>query len=682
VVPRDLQHIIQQGLALHRSDKLSEAQSCYQLILEHDPNHIDALHLLGVVKGQLGEKEESLRLIEQAVARAPNAPLVLVNHGRALTALGRDAEAIGSYDRAIALQPRHFEAWAHKGNALLTTDRPEEALKAYDRALELDPSFFSIWFRRGKALSKLGRDEDAIKSYMQALALKPDSVEVLHHLGNSFAYQGDLKQAIAYLDRAVRLSPNNISVRFDRCTAELPVVYETEAEIAQQRLLYSQQLRNLAEDLDGLASLDCPESEIVSMPPFFLAYQGENNRELQTLHGSAICRVMSRYANTEGRHASPPMPTERVRVGMVSAFFREHSNWKIPIKGWVSQLDRGRFQLFGYHVSAIQDAQTAQARSMFDRFVQGPLALPAWREAILRDSPHVLIYPEIGMDSVVHKLAAQRLAPVQCNSWGHPDTSGFPSMDYFLSSDLMEPIDGQQHYTERLIRLPNLSIYYDEVVADSSFATSREKLGLRRASTVFWCAQTLYKYLPQHDFVFPRIAKEVGDCQFVFVGLSDRRYSNDLFKKRLGRAFAEFDLRLEDHCVFLPYTPYPQFIAAMGLSDIFLDSIGWSGCNSALESLAHDLPIVTMTGPLMRARHSTAILTMIGMTETIAATVEAYIAMAVRTALDASWRRSLRHRMGQQKYRVYRDRACITALEHFLDGAVRADHGVVGPTTK
>ena len=94
------------------------------------------------------------------------------------------------------------------------------------------------------------------------------------------------------------------------------------------------------------------------------------------------------------------------------------------------------------------------------------------------------------MDPISTQLAAQRLAPVQCNSWGHPDTSGFPTLDYYLSSDLMEPPDGQDHYTERLVRLPNLSVYY-EPIDPSSASIARQDLGLRSTATVYWCAQSL-----------------------------------------------------------------------------------------------------------------------------------------------------------------------------------------------
>jgi predicted O-linked N-acetylglucosamine transferase (SPINDLY family) len=326
--------------------------------------------------------------------------------------------------------------------------------------------------------------------------------------------------------------------------------------------------------------------------------------------------------------------------------------------------------LFGYYTADEGDAETEAAATLCERFVRGPLALDAWRQAILAEAPHVIIYPEVGMDRVSAQLAAQRLAPVQCNAWGHPDTSGLPTLDYYLSSDLMEPPDGAQHYTERLVRLPNLSIYYEPPDAVPA-AADRAALGLRGGATVFWCAQSLPKYQPQYDQVFPRIARDAGDCQFTFIQFPGGAQITALFRQRLDRAFAAFGLNAADHCVFLPRLEPQKFVAAIGACDAVLDSIGWSGCNSVLESLVHDLPIVTLSGSLMRGRHATAILTMMDVQDTVTASIDGYVAAAVRIARDADWRTSLRKKIARNKHRLYRDNACIAALEDFLAAQAR-----------
>ena len=196
-----------------------------------------------------------------------------------------------------------------------------------------------------------------------------------------------------------------------------------------------------------------------SNQPFFLAYQQQNDRELQALYGAMVCRIM-----TDRYPAPAPLrrrSDNRLRVGVVCGFFCWHTVWKLFLRGWLSRLDRRRFEVFGYHTGTVRDQTTTAAAGLCDHFVQGPLSSEQWRETILTDLPDILIYPEIGMDAVTGWLAAQRLAPTQCAAWGHPETSGLPTIDYFLTSAAMEPPDGQTHYTEQLVHLPNLSIYYE-----------------------------------------------------------------------------------------------------------------------------------------------------------------------------------------------------------------------------
>jgi predicted O-linked N-acetylglucosamine transferase (SPINDLY family) len=194
---------------------------------------------------------------------------------------------------------------------------------------------------------------------------------------------------------------------------------------------------------------------------------------------------------------------------------------------------------------------------------------------------------------------------------------------------------------------------------------------LRPGATVFWCAQSLPKYLPQYDQIFPRIAREAADCQFTFIQFPGGARITEMFQKRLERAFAVFGLNAADHCVFLPRLEPQKFVAAIGACDAVLDSIGWSGCNSVLESLVHDLPIVTMAGPLMRGRHAAAILTTMNVPETITAGIDGYVAAAVKIAHDADWRSALRSKIARNKHRLYRDSTCIAALEDFLAAQAR-----------
>ncbi len=118
--------------------------------------------------------------------------------------------------------------------------------------------------------------------------------------------------------------------------------------------------------------------------------------------------------------------------------------------------------------------------------------------------------------------------------------------------------------------------------------------------------------------------------------------------------------------MFLPRLKPEQYYAVNKISDIFLDSIGWSGCNSTLEAINCNLPVVTLPGKLMRQCHSAGILTMMGLRETIASSVEEYVEIAIRLGKDVEWRKKISEKIAVNKHRLYNDRKCIYALEEFL----------------
>lgn len=632
------------------------------------PDYPEALVNLARVRAAQGDPDAAMALLLEAEALAPQCAPALTNLGALFMARGQYREAGQRYAMVLHLDPGSAEAAYNVANALKALGRQGEAIAFYDQALERQPAYVDALVNRANALRELERLDEAIETYDRALQLKPDEARLHLNLGQILRDRGDAEAARAALARALELDPEDAHARLAAIMAELPLVYADEAEVAESRARY-------AKGLDALAAwASTPErrrglARAVGMSqPFYLAYQAGNDCELQSAYGALICSVVGEaYAPLPAPAA--PAAGERIRVGIVSGFFRAHSNWKIPIRGWLEGLDRSRFELIGYRTNPRRDAVTEEAERLCDRFVQGPRALEGWRDQIAADAPHVLIYPEIGMDPTTPRLAAQRLAPVQCASWGHPDTTGLPTIDLYLSSALMEPEGAEDAYAERLVRLPGLGVSLAPPAAAAPAA--RSALGLDEDGVVFWCGQSLPKYLPRFDAVWPRIAQAAGACQFVFIGLPQASRAEQVFRDRLARAFAAAGLDVDRYCLFLPRMSEAEFSSAIGAADVFLDSLAWSGCNSTLEAIAHDLPVVTWPSDLMRGRHSAAILQAIDVVETIAHDLDDYVAIASRLATDPAWRAEVRTRITERKPRLWRDDASLRALETLLEQAVR-----------
>jgi predicted O-linked N-acetylglucosamine transferase (SPINDLY family) len=533
------------------------------------------------------------------------------------------------------------------------------------RALGLDVEDVTTLNLLGLMNQDAGRHAEAEATFARVLAIDPGFAEAAYNLGLVLKDRGRPEQAKAALRQALALRPDLAEARLALVMAELPPIYASAAEIGERRAAYAEALASLESVAPAALGPGVAASQ-----PFYLPYQGrDDDLALQKAYGAIVCRAMAAAYPEARPAASPARPGEAIRVGVVSGYFRHHANWRLPIRGWLEGLQDPGLRLFGYHTGAVTDAVTGAAAAFCERFVQGPKTTEEWIAEIATDAPHVLIYPEIGMDPMAGRLGALKLAPAQCASWGHPETSGYPTLDVFLSSAAMEPPGADAGYSERLVRLPGLSTAYTPLPADGA-ALRRADLGLRDGAIVYWCGQSLQKHLPQWDPLFARIAREIGahdgDCQFAFLQAPSAPQLDAVFLERMGAAFAAEGLDAERHIVLLPHLEPARFMAALGLADLALDPIGWSGCNSLLEGLAHDLPFVTWPGRTLRSRHGLAILQEMGVEDGVAVGPSGYVALAVRLGLDDGLRGELRAKIAERKARLYGRTDWIEPLKALL----------------
>ncbi len=450
----------------------------------------------------------------------------------------------------------------------------------------------------------------------------------------------------------------------------LPMLYSDSDEVERYRCRFTEGLREIADGL-RLDTAEERESCLAGLKRhvnFQLAYQGHDDRTLQAMYGDVAHRIMAaNYPDWVQRLRMPP-DDGKLRIGYVSANLRNHSVAKDHL-GWLEEHSRDRFQIFSYYLGSEADGRTEDARRASFRFRHLAGDLEETCRAILSDQLHVLVFLDIGMDPRMTQLGALRLAPIQCTTWGHPMTSGLPTIDYFLSSDLMEPEGAQSFYTEKLVSLPGIGICYRKpVIPRALFYKTRADFGIRDDAIAYLSCQSTIKYLPQHDDVFPAIAKRVPDAQFVFIAWNEA-LKND-FQRRLDKAFSAARVPIADRVVFVPTVDEITYWNLNSLCDIFLDNIEWSGCNSTFEAIACKLPVVTLPGRFMRGRHSYAILTQLGVTETIARDKSDYVEIAVNLGLDREWRERVVQRLVAGWQGLYSDKRSVVALENFYQQVV------------
>lgn len=653
------------GDTLRQNDRALEALACYEQALLLDAGHVKALYNRGNVLLGLGQARAALESYGRAVQLRPDYADAHYNRGIALQRLGRASDAIASYEQALSLMPQDPDALNNLGNALLDLRRPDEALASYDRALGFRPQYADALTNRGNALRDMRRPDEAIDSYERALAIKPDNADTLYNLGHALAETGRNKAAVDCYRKAFELNPAYAEARWSMVMAVIPRIPAPDENSEVSRADFAAGVAELetyfdAHDADGLVVVG-------SSTPFYLAYQEKNNRDLLSAYGRLCVRLMQRWRDKQSPPDSPEPRTGRaLRVGIVSAFVRRHSVWNAMVKGWISHLDRNSVELHLFGLGPEKDDETEWAKAHVESFHQGTRGLPDWVAAICAKRLDVLIYPEIGMDPMTLKLASLRLAPVQAAGWGHPETSGLPTMDYYLSADAFEPAGAQANYSEKLIALPNLGCCYTPLPVEP-VDPDLEKLGIGAGAPLLICPGAPFKYSPQYDLLLVDIARRLRKCRFVFFTWQVKALS-DLLHRRLENRFAESGLRFSDYGVFIPWQTAPEFYGLMRRADVFLDTTGFSGFNTAMQAVECNLPIVTRDGRFMRGRLASGILKRMGMQELIAANDEEYVHLAVRLAEDAAYRERIRLRMRAAEATLYNDISSVQALEQALLG--------------
>ena len=696
--PRHAASLHHLGIIAYQTGKFAEALSLIDQALAIDPRDASAHNNRGLVLQDMGQPMQALSCFEHALSLVPAYPDALNNRGNALSDLGRPEEAIPCYEAALRINTRYPEAHKNLGDAMRALGRRKEAIACYDQAMALNPRYVDALINRGNTLRELRQPGAALVSYEQALAINPQSAQGHNNLGNVLQELHQHDRALACFERAIEIRPDYARAFLNRGTAELALArpvdgmrsleracaLDPEGGEARWAMAMAQLAPTLDENPDDFAAgvrftraierleawifpdhVESASNDVGSHQPFYIAYRETNNRVALSRYGALCARVMVHWQRQNPGAPARRASGDRIRIGIVSNHIHEHSVWNALLKGIVLQMDPVRFELCIFSLGTLRDEQTALARRTAWAFVDDKWTLSEWVEAISALAPDVLLYPEIGMDAMTTRLASLRLAPVQLAAWGHPETTGLPTIDHYITGADFEPPNCEANYSERVMALPGLGCSYQRLDAAPA-KIDLAALGLARGTPLLLCAGVPFKYTPRFDALLVAIAQRLGACQFVFFDSPDSHAVGQAIRQRMRRAFDSAGMQFDEFARVVPWQSRSGVYALMTQSDVFLDTVGFSGFNTAMQAIECGLPIVTMEGHFMRGRFASAILRKIGLDELVAASDAQYVALAVELATNPGRRLELRSRIEAGRDVLFDDAAPMIELQRRL----------------
>jgi len=501
--------------------------------------------------------------------------------------------------------------------------------------------------------------EEALASYRQALRLQPDSIEAYHSVGQALVDLGRHAEVSQWWLSALRNAPND-GARIRNLLAMPPIVQTVDHLRCHRRRL--EEGLSYLEDVH--LNIDDPLIEI-NTTNFYTAYHGLNERSIQARLAALLLRAAPSlaYVAPHCRERSPAGTP--LRVGFLSSFLHMHTIGEVNL-GFIRNLSRQACRVILLQPPGPDDPIARLIRESADAVVTLTPALAAARAEIAAQRLDVLFYPDIGMEPFSYFLAFARLAPVQCVTWGHPMTTGIPTLDYYLSSDLLEPPGADEHYTERLVRLRNLPTYY---YAPAFFppAKTRRDFGLDDGEHLYLCSQAPFKVHPDFDGFLGDILRGDPRGRVLFIRGQDPNWTHQLVR-RFQRTLPREVERIQ----FLPHQGGQAYLHLLNVCDALLDTTHFGGGNTAFKAFAVGAPIVTLPAAFARGNVTSACYRKMGVLDCIASDRADYVRIALRLANDRPWRDDMCGRIRSARGVLFENPEVLRELEQFFALAVSA----------
>jgi predicted O-linked N-acetylglucosamine transferase (SPINDLY family) len=663
------------AVAAYRQGRHADAQSLCRKILESLPDHLDALHLLGVSELDCGHFAEAEGILARAVAVAPksaeahaNLGLALFNLRRyddarrhqetaiklnprfavALTNLGNTLmqlrlleQAVDIQDRAIALKPDYSDAYGNRGMAQLLLNRYEGANESFDRALSFNPRHMQATFGKGLVALNLRQIEQAEVAFNKALTINPRAPGVLAQRGRLYVQTGSFAKAEADFDAAIAIDPRSeaawcgkahvnvlaggLMQAISACQKALEINPSSEVALTWLGACFAKQgdIYSAIQHFDRALAIRPDYEDAHTKKIFTLSFLPEADFEMHQAARRNWWDAIGAKITQRRPKPSKLDPERRIVVGYVSSDFRDHSAALafLPI---FQHHDHCNFEIVCYSCSPLRDAVTDACRLASDSWCDASqMSDDQLADRIEADNIDILV--DLSGHSAGNRLTvfARKPAPIQVTAFGDAIGTGLPAMDYVFQNPVGIPIGARHLLTERVYDLPCVITMAPVVDRRPSPAPM-----IRNGFVTFGVFNRIDKISDRAlelwsslliDLPGSRIFIKNGalDDAFLRDGLVDRFVANGISSDRV---------------ICMGSTRRSEHLDAFASIDISLDPFPQNGGISTFESLYMGVPVVAKLGNAAASRGSASILTAIGLEDWVGKDEESYLAIARKYA--------------------------------------------------
>ena len=429
--------------------------------------------------------------------------------------------------------------------------------------------------------------------------------------------------------------------------------------------------------------------------PYAVSYHEQNNVELLTSYSQLlriICPFLNYYSpklaekvlkkrdtNTNTKITSNNLLTKnnilsKTRICFISDSFTTDTSVLRDRISIIGKLDRNKYDVYFASFYPFEAIKGIIAKVFMERIKNNYIYLGdnlgSARELLEKFEFNYIVYPDIGMKLLPTLLAYSRIAPIQITTWGHSETSGIDTIDYFISSELFELQDElhepQTHYSEKLILMKSLGTYYisphklfvennEKYIKGLKKFKTREEYGYSDKDHLYVCLQTFYKLNTNFELCLARIL-ELDPSGIILLS-----NTFPFCKSHLERLRKNIGIEKLKRVRWYGSLEKDEFLNLVSISDVCLDSFPFGGCNTSYDAFDYNIPVITMAGScnFLHGQFTTGLYKKMGLDECIANSPEEYADLASKIGINDKLRHKINRNIEMKKHLVFQEQASV-----------------------
>ncbi len=518
--------------------------------------------------------------------------------------LGNIDKARELYIKSLSIKPDNADALHLLGVTFYQTGDFTQSIALIGKAIEINPINPAYFNNIGNSFVAIGKPENAITYYKQALSLKPDYQNTVNNIGAALHELGRYEEEISIYKNFLK---NN--------SMDGHVLSELVKTMKNSCLLdeinpYITRLISIVRD-SIKSGKNCPISPYHSL---CLPLTLNEQLIIAQNHASKFKKLQNFTYNKNS--------TERIKVGYVSADFRDHPTAHL-ISALFKAHNRDKFIIYAYSTGRDDGSSfNKKIKDSADYFIDiADMTDNQAAQIINLDNIDILIDVMGYIQNARPGIFANRPARMQINFLAYPGTMGASFINYIITDKTVLPDEEQQYFSEKPLHMPN-TYFSTNPHQEISRTPTREECNLPDDAFIFCCFNKTNKIDKEVFLSWMHILEATNNS--VLWLLSDNNFTQNNIKQ------AAIKYKIDPtRIIFANRTSKERHLGRHKNADLFLDCFNICAHTTAIDSLYAGIPVITREGSNIISRASASILKAIGLEKLISSNTKSYEEMAI-----------------------------------------------------